>query len=83
MPPTPPPTPGGGHTKEEIIAASKKTSVKLYENDDCSGDELEFPVSHSEQNCKYCLDTCFERYTTDPDKDVQGWGENDRGVSTQ
>ena len=70
MPPTPPPTPEGGHTKEEIIAASKKTFVKLYENDDCSGDELEFPVSHSELKCKYCLDTCNERYTTDPDKDV-------------
>ena len=62
--------PGGGHTKEEIIAAAKKTMVKLYENDDCSGDELEFKVSHSESECKYCLDTCHERYTTNPNKDV-------------
>ena len=42
----------------------------LFEKDDCSGDELEFKISHNENNCKYCLDTCNERFTTNPNKDV-------------
>ena len=55
----------------EIIAAAKKTKVILYENDDCSGDQLQFKVSNSgEQHCNYCLDTCHERYTTNPNKDA-------------
>ena len=56
--------------KDEILTAASSTVVKLFENDDCSGDELEFKVSHNEQNCDYCLDTCNERFTTNPDRDT-------------
>ena len=31
---------------------------------------LEFKVSHNEKNCKNCLDTCGERFTTNADIDA-------------
>ena len=57
-------------SKEEILTAASTTVVKLFEGTDCSGMELEFKVSNSEPNCKYCLDTCGERFTTNPDIDA-------------
>ena len=69
-PATTPKPDGDGHRKDVILNAAQKTTVKLYENNGCSGNELEFKVSHPEQNCKYCLDTCNERFTTDPSIDA-------------
>ena len=57
-------------TKEEILEAASTTVVKLFENSDCSGNELKFKISRRERNCQYCLDTCGERFTTDPNLDV-------------
>ena len=69
-PATTPKPDGDGHSKDDILNAAQKTTVKLFENNGCSGNELEFKVSHPEQNCKYCLDTCNERFTTDPSIDA-------------
>ena len=64
------PTPTTPPLNPDAVAAAKKTVVKFYENSGCSGDEFEFTVDHVEKNCKYCIDTCFKRYTTSPQKDL-------------
>ena len=48
-------------------AAALGTTVELFKSPGCTGTSLSVPVGHAESNCRYCIDTCGEKFSDGAD----------------